>query len=872
MKRLFLISIVLSFYSVCLSQTVEIPVSNYSFEVPRFAESGLTDNSWWQYGPTVAFEPDGSFMSSNYPGQSLPDGLTIVQMGRYQLGGFIGQPLPVTLQPNTIYTFTVYVGTRVTEPFDPDPVWGNFFGMRLKINDGSTKWGGATIKKVWTGHCYPEGDYYDVPPVTGQFVPMTLTLDSSTITDPNLFGKSLLLSLEAGEVVIDFDKITATMSNASLTGVPVTINATPAGINTVNILGTHTYAVGTSLFLRADWLIDCPEVYKFDHWAVNDVFFSNQQEIVIDIDAAKTITAVYVPGTDCATMSYEIPIVNGDFEAPAMTLVGDVTYGYIATGWTASPTNMWGGDTYPDRSRILRTNDAGWDWNFFGDNTTPWYAPGGMEVPRTPYGEQVESSFIGSGWSQTLLATLAANTTYTLQYDVGFGKDYGTTGGAYRVQLFAGDIMVMELGDGPWGAGGIVGAEYGQVATPHNNWVHQTVSLITGPSPAGLGGNLIIKIWNDGARTDNYELAASVTTAPVILTMLTSSNGTVNPTTVVPTVGQHTYPYGIKVNVAASRYAVCPDVDEFANWIGDVNDTTASTTFVRMEGDRTVTGVFENASTCGDECHPINRFDSDGDCDVDFKDFAGFAETWYESYGTPVTIVNGNFEAPAMTLVGDVTYGNVATGWTASGTDMWGNPGSPDRSRILRTNDAGWDWNFFGDNTTGWNTPGGMEVPRTPYGQQVESSFLANGWMQTLSTVLAANTSYVLDYDAGFGKDCGAGGAYRVQLFAGDIMVMEIGEGWGLGGVVGAEYGQVVTARNNWTHQKVSFTTGATPAGLGGNLKIKIWSDGGRTDNYVLNVCSGNTQFDSNGDCRVDLIDLAAFVGVWLECTNPACD
>src|SRR3989339_1305992 len=108
MKRLFLISIVLSFYSVCLSQTVEIPVSNYSFEVPRFAESGLTDNSWWQYGPTVAFEPDGSFMSSNYPGQSLPDGLTIVQMGRYQLGGFIGQPLPVTLQPNTIYTFTVY--------------------------------------------------------------------------------------------------------------------------------------------------------------------------------------------------------------------------------------------------------------------------------------------------------------------------------------------------------------------------------------------------------------------------------------------------------------------------------------------------------------------------------------------------------------------------------------------------------------------------------------------------------------------------------------------------------------------------------------------------------------------------------------------
>ena len=205
-------------------------------------------------------------------------------------------------------------------------------------------------------------------------------------------------------------------------------------------------------------------------------------------------------------------------------------------------------------------------------------------------------------------------------------------------------------------------------------------------------------------------------------------------------------------------------------------------------------------------------------------------------FAAPITIVNGDFEAPAMTLVGDVTYGNAATGWTASGTDMWGNPGYPDRSRILRTNDAGWDWNFFGNNATPWFAPGGMEVPRTPYGEQVESSFIANGWRQTLSATLAANTTYTLEHDAGFGKDYGTGGAYRVQLFAGDIMVMEIGEGWGLGGVIGAKYGQVVTARNNWTHQIASFTTGAAPAGLGGNLQIKIWNDGARTDNYKLDA------------------------------------
>ena len=208
-------------------------------------------------------------------------------------------------------------------------------------------------------------------------------------------------------------------------------------------------------------------------------------------------------------------------------------------------------------------------------------------------------------------------------------------------------------------------------------------------------------------------------------------------------------------------------------------------------------------------------------------------------FAAPITIVNGNFEAPAITLVGDFTYGNSATGWTASGTDMWGdNPGHPERSRVLRTNDAGWDWNFFGDNTTPYYAPGGMEVPRTPYGNQVESSFLDNGWKQTLSATLAANTTYTLSYDAGFGKDSAVGvGWYRVQLFAGDVKVMDVGEGlWGQG-IIGVEYGQVKTAYNNWTHQTVSLTTDAIPTGLGGDLQIKIWSNGGvRTDNYKLDA------------------------------------
>ncbi|KKT04247.1 MAG: Peptidase m23 [Parcubacteria group bacterium GW2011_GWA2_43_17] len=223
-------------------------------------------------------------------------------------------------------------------------------------------------------------------------------------------------------------------------------------------------------------------------------------------------------------------------------------------------------------------------------------------------------------------------------------------------------------------------------------------------------------------------------------------------------------------------------------------------------------------------------------------------------FAAPITIVNGNFEAPAITLVGDFTYGNSATGWTASGTDMWGNnPGHPERSRVLRTNDAGWDWNFFGDSNTPYYAQGGMEVPRTPYGEQVESSFCGNGWSQVLSATLTAKTIYVLDYDAGFGKDSPVGnGWYRIQVFAGDVMVMEVGEGLGQG-VVGAEYGQVATAYNNWTHQRVSFTTGATPAGLNGNLKIKIFGTGS-TSRFLGDV---------DGDGKDDAVAYFDATGGW---------
>lgn len=222
-----------------------------------------------------------------------------------------------------------------------------------------------------------------------------------------------------------------------------------------------------------------------------------------------------------AALAVPVTVVNGGFESPAWNGGGGaqdpawvdagsggagIEFGTYASGWT--PFSLWG----HVGSRIVYSTPAAWDWNYY---------PG---VNQTPYGSQVATPWLGCGYEQTL-TTLQANTTYTLSYDVGIGKDRPSNDAAwFRVEMKVDDgvwgSQLLSVGKG-LGAGEIVGAEYGQVASAYNNWVHQTVSFTTGSNPSFLGNNVKVLFFGDGSvRLDNFTLDATVVPEPATLMLL----------------------------------------------------------------------------------------------------------------------------------------------------------------------------------------------------------------------------------------------------------------------------------------------------------------------------------------------------------------
>jgi PEP-CTERM motif len=146
-----------------------------------------------------------------------------------------------------------------------------------------------------------------------------------------------------------------------------------------------------------------------------------------------------------------ITISNPGFESPALSPNG-IDPG-VATGWNVS--------------------------TFAG----VWY-PGATYFSSVPEGNQVV--FLGFGGNsadvnQTLVATLAANTTYTLTYDVGQRFDESLS--AYSVDLEANsDVLVSGSGGSPAPGG----------------FVQQVLTFDSGSNPVDLGSPLVIDLSATG--------------------------------------------------------------------------------------------------------------------------------------------------------------------------------------------------------------------------------------------------------------------------------------------------------------------------------------------------------------------------------------
>jgi len=169
------------------------------------------------------------------------------------------------------------------------------------------------------------------------------------------------------------------------------------------------------------------------------------------------------------------------------------------------------------------TGGPGWDVGYYDvANPTTWVPGGGNGGVWNPdaasgftagafAGENVawaaSSAGIDAGLSQTLAATLEANTVYVLSVQVGnpFYNESDTTA-PYRLELWAGDALVASDTGNPPAA---------------DLWEAQSLTFTSGPEPEQLAQPLTIRLiavdYTDGGGFDGYEVdfdEVSVTIEP----------------------------------------------------------------------------------------------------------------------------------------------------------------------------------------------------------------------------------------------------------------------------------------------------------------------------------------------------------------------
>ncbi|MBN1786989.1 MAG: hypothetical protein JW806_01190 [Sedimentisphaerales bacterium] len=91
----------------------------------------------------------------------------------------------------------------------------------------------------------------------------------------------------------------------------LSMNAEPNYVDTISPnIGQHAYYPNWPVVVNAESFIQCPDVYRFDHWQ-GDVTSPNSPSTVIIMDTNKTLTAVYA--ADERTCGDEChPILQGD--------------------------------------------------------------------------------------------------------------------------------------------------------------------------------------------------------------------------------------------------------------------------------------------------------------------------------------------------------------------------------------------------------------------------------------------------------------------------------------------------------------------------------------------------------------------------------
>ena len=453
----------------------------------------------------------------------------------------------------------------------------------------------------------------------------------------------------AGSATPTFGATAITLEQVEIVPRYLTIATDPATVDSVTPgIGVHLYPDGQNANIEAlDYLGNCPdEVWVFDHW-VGDVNDTGSPSATVLMDADKTLTAYYVLSTqECPPVTWDVrqdwDDTNNPFqttEYPAWTLIDPAT-----------------GLPYP------RYGTGGYGGLVWGPET-----PSHLGITSAKWGacEPVGTNIMGHGpWTVRWIA-----------------PDLYDSGNPYNVKIYAEiaqlwdttrrcgiDVTLNDVSEGqaviPWdmqsGTAKCLYSEMqpGSACTGLDAWGVVEITRQVNPGD-------VIDFTSDGGYSPGGAAATfcsamiqiETTDAPpkvsLTINVLTDPDAATDPgaTYVHPHVGTEEVNQFEDVTISADRFAECPEVLTFVEWIGDgIADPQSAATTVNMDVARTITVVYEDARACGDECHdvPTASIYADvvadpnavPDCKVNLLDFSDLASQWLtdnnpESDGLP---------------------------------------------------------------------------------------------------------------------------------------------------------------------------------------------------------------------------------------------
>ena len=330
--------------------------------------------------------------------------------------------------------------------------------------------------------------------------------------------------------------------------------------------------------------------WAFDYWEGDVNEPSDQASNSVTMDASKTVTANFLelPRYDLIVNDDGNGSASGDgnyYQGQVVNINANPDSGWQFDNWSGSDTStianvndptttitMNGNYTItanfsvaPDVTLTMAVTGSGSTDPEVGDHTYP--ANTVVQITATP-----DSGWLFDNWTGAVANSNSATTTVTMNSNKTVTANFSPAAPVTLTMAVTGNGSTdPTVGEHEYSEGEVVTI----TATPDVGWQFDDW---TGDVANTNSATTTVTMDTDETVTANFSPAPDVT-----LTMAVNGNGSTS-----PAVGDHTYPIGTVVNIAA----IADSGWQFDSWSGDVADPNSAITTVTMNSNKTVTANF----------------------------------------------------------------------------------------------------------------------------------------------------------------------------------------------------------------------------------------------------------------------------------------